>query len=326
MKALLWAVLAATGLWTGYWWVGASSIESAVQSWFAENASLASTSGVEVHGIPNRFDLTVNDVVWSDTAQGITVKSPFAQVYAMTWKPWHVIAALPSGQEITLPDQKITVGSDSLRASLELHPSTALGLRETVVEAKALSLTSDLGWTVSVEDARFATLEDPTPANTHRLGVAIANITPAASVMQALASTDLPPKLAEIYLDAHATLSAPLDRFASETHPQLLALHLTEARMIWGALKFTASGALTARSDGIAEGEIALRAEGWRRLPPVLVALGLVKPDIAPTVERMLEVIAAQSPDLDVINITLSCQDGRMSLGPLPLGPAPRLH
>ena len=56
------------------------------------------------------------------------------------------------------------------------------------------------------------------------------------------------------------------------------------------------------------------------------MALGLVKPDIAPTVERMLEVIAAQSPDLDVINITLSCQDGRMSLGPLPLGPAPRLH
>ena len=92
------------------------------------------------------------------------------------------------------------------------------------------------------------------------------------------------------------------------------------------AEQFTASGALTARSDGIAEGEIALRVEGWRRLPPVLVALGLVKPDIAPTVERMLEVIAAQSPDLDVINITLSCQDGRMSLGPLPLGPAPRLH
>ena len=48
MKALLWAVLAATGLWTGYWWVGASSIESAVQSWFAENASHASQR--QAHG------------------------------------------------------------------------------------------------------------------------------------------------------------------------------------------------------------------------------------------------------------------------------------
>jgi len=58
---------------------------------------------------------------------------------------------------------------------------------------------------------------------------------------------------------------------------------------------------------------------------PILVASGKVRPQLAPTVETMLEGLAKQTGDPEVLKIPLTMQDGWMSLGPLPLGPAPVL-
>lgn len=326
MRTLLAIALAATALWSGYWYVGARAIEAAVVQWFAEQpAGLASNAGVAVQGIPNRFDLTVTEPVLTDPASGMTWQAPFAQVYAMTWKPWHLIAALPSGQEITLADQVVSVASDKIIASLLLHPGKALTLNETVAEAHGVVLTSTAGWKIGIETAVVSTREDVTRANTHRLGLAVKGIAPDARLMAALTDTDLPALLDEIFVDAHAAFTAPLDRYVAQTRPRLVMFELNEARIGWGALRFSAQGALTAGPDGLAQGEIALRVEGWRRLPKILAALGLVKPDIAPTLERALEVMAAQGGDLEVVQVVLKCADGQMSLGPLPLGPAPRL-
>ena len=327
MRALLWIVLTAMAVWTGYWWVGASQIESGVKAWIAQQPpGVVSTSSVDVHGIPNRFDLTLSDLVLADPAQGVQVSSPFLQVYAMAWKPWHVIAALPSGQVITLPDQKVTVGSEKLRASVQVHPSTALTLYELVGEAAAVKLTSDAGWTLGVNSLAVSMAEDVTRVNAYRLGLRVAEIAPDAALLHALAATDLPDLVDEVFLDGHAVLTAPLDRNAAQTKPQLAALEIAATRVTWGALRFSAKGTMTAGADGLAEGEIGLRVEGWKRLPPILVAMGLVKPDVAPTVERMLEIVALQGGDLEVLQIKLICKDGRMVLGPLPLGPAPRMR
>lgn len=326
MRALLAIALAATALWGGYWYVGARAIEVAVVQWFAEQPpGVASNAGVSVQGIPNRFDLTVTEPILTDPVSGIAWKAPFAQVYAMTWKPWHVIAALPSGQEITLADQVVRVASAKIIASVLLHPGKELTLNETVAEAHGVVLTSTAGWEIGVEKALASTREDVTRGNTHRLGLALTGIAPDAGLMAALADTDLPTRAEEIFIDAHAGFSAPLDRFMAQSQPRLLLLELNEARVGWGALRFSAKGTLTAGPDGLAQGEIALRVDGWRRLPKLLVALGLLKPDIAPTLERALEVVAAQGGDLDVVQMVLKCADGQMSLGPLPLGPAPQM-
>jgi hypothetical protein len=54
--------------------------------------------------------------------------------------------------------------------------------------------------------------------------------------------------------------------------------------------------------------------------------MGLVQPEVAPTVERMMETMAASSGDPQVLDLPLKFSSGRMSLGPLPLGPAPRMN
>lgn len=327
MRALLAIMLTLTALWSGYWWYGASTIETAVRDWFAaQPPAIAQTSGVEVQGIPNRFDLTVNGLKLHDPASGIGWETPFAQVYAMTWKPWHIIAALPTGQEIMLPDQTIGLQSDRMIGDVIVHPSTDLALQEVVTDLTAVTLRSDAGWTVGFGRGLASLREDSSRKNGYRIGLKVTEIAPDPSVLAALTSTTLPPTIAEVYLDADATLSAPLDRFAQTSQPKLMGLKLTEGRVKWGDLQFHVAGDLTPDAQGFASGTLDLRLNGWKDLPPVLAALGLIKPEIMPTVTNMLGAMAQQSGNPEVVELKLKCADGRMNLGPFPLGPAPRFN
>ena len=89
-----------------------------------------------------------------------------------------------------------------------------------------------------------------------------------------------------------------------------------------------ASSALFDRNDPFnpVNRRIDIRIVEWRELVPVLVAAGLVTTDAAPTVTRALDLLAQQGDDPDILNLPLAFQQGRMSLGPLPLGPAPYLN
>ncbi len=59
---------------------------------------------------------------------------------------------------------------------------------------------------------------------------------------------------------------------------------------------------------------------------PVAVALGLVRPELEQTVTNMLAELAKGSGKPDTVDLPLVFEKGWMSLGPLPLGPAPRLR
>ena len=327
MRKLLWLALAMAGLWGGYWFVGSNMLKTQTATFFdgaAANGLVIRRDDISVAGFPNRFDLTVDGLDISDPATGFGWKAPFVQLLTMTWKPWHIIAAFPNDQVIVLPDQSVAVKSDRMMASVHLHPTSALGLYETRFESANLGLTSDQGWTIGVEKLFASTLEDAANPTVQRVGLTVDNLAPDPAVMTALAATDLPAMIETLHLDLSATFTAPVQLNAPENQPLLSAVNVKDARIIWGALKLIADGTLTAGPDGVADGTITIRINGWRRLPPVLAALGWVNPDMAPNIERGLEVMAKAGPDPEILELLLVCANGRMSLGPFPLGPAPQ--
>ena len=172
----------------------------------------------------------------------------------------------------------------------------------------------------------FASIrDDRNPTNSYRLGLKVTKIAPDAALMAAWRVPTCPPRWMRSIWTPTPACPPRIDRHAGEAKPTLTGFDLTEARLIWGDLAFSASGSLKPGKDGLAEGSITMTVKNWRVLPPVLVALGIVKPEIEPTITRAMEVAAAQSPDMDVITMTLRCTDGWMYFGPLPLGPAPKL-
>jgi hypothetical protein len=65
--------------------------------------------------------------------------------------------------------------------------------------------------------------------------------------------------------------------------------------------------------------------EKWRKLIPVLIAAGLLTPENSRTLTRALELYAQQGSDPDTLTVPMNFAKGIMTLGPLPLGPAPAI-
>lgn len=326
MRVLIWITVIAAALWSGMWFVASSGIRKGTESWFAEQAArgvTAEKSSLVVQGFPSRVDVTVSDLVLADPAQGTGWRTPFVQVFSMSWKPWHLIAALPTGQVVTLPGQDIALDGEGMLASVELHPGLSLALDKTRLEAKSVRLISTAGWSFGADQLFAATEEDPSLENTHRLGLKLQGITPDPVLA---AASGLPARAELLHLDAYASFTAPLDRHAGQSNPRLSVLDLREARLDWGSLKITAGGRMAAGADGLAEGAVEVKIVGWRQLLPLMVALGRTTADQARVLERGLEVLAKAGGDPEVLNLTLRAAGGQMTLGPLPLGPAPRMN
>jgi hypothetical protein len=329
MRALTWIVVVVAALWGGFWFMASSAVQRGIEGWFADQAAsglVAERAGLRVAGFPNRIDVTVTGLHLADPATGTGWRAPEVQLYSMSWKPWHLIAALRGGQVLDLPGQSVTLDGTDMMASLELHPGTALGLNRIRVTGQGVALTSTAGWTLAAAKVLAATEDDPSLANTHRLGLTVEEVSPDPAFVQALADPGLPAVIPRLHLDAYATLTAPIDRFAGETHPRLSGLDLRDLSLDWGPLTVRASGKLLPDATGRAEGEIALTITDWRRAMKVIVAMGALTQDQANVLSNGLETLAKAGPDPDVLNLPLKAGNGRMSLGPFPLGPAPRLN
>lgn len=330
MRVLLVVVLIASGLWAGYWFVGSRALDRTVEGWFAAQTGdplQAEHSGVEVTGFPNRFDLNIVEPRISDAEAGLGWSAPFVQVFSMTWKPWHIIASFPQEQVVTVAGQDLVVTSTQLQASVVMVPGTDLTLDRTTFVADGLAFGAAGGWEVSATSARFATRRTPDDAGAHEIGLEINTLTPPSAFRMALQDqSDLPEQIDQLRLDVRAELSAPIDRHLAETQPQVEAVVVKELSLIWGDLRISGKGEVVPTSDGVADGRIDIRVDSWRQLVPVLVAAGIITPQVTETVTRAMELLAQQDGTPDVLDVPLVFQNGRMSLGPIPLGPAPMLR
>jgi hypothetical protein len=330
MRWLLGGVTGLFVLWSGYWVVGSRTALSAVQDWVADAPAQGldlKTGDITLAGYPNRFDLTVTSPEYADPVSGWSWSAPFVQVLALSYQPWKVIVALPNEQTLSRQGETIGIASDRLRASIAVFPQSALGLDKIIVEGDAVALTSDLGWTGSAKHAVVALRQVDGMPTAYELGLQVDALQPDTAFASALrATSELPAVMDSATADVITTLTAPLDRNAGATQPQVSEVNVKNAQLVWGPLKLQAEGSLVPDDQGLAKGRIEIRITNWQHLVPLMVASGAVKPELSQTAGNMLKAMAQQGTDPKVLALPLTMAGGWMTLGPFPLGPAPALR
>lgn len=330
MRAVVIAVAVLALLWSGYWFGAAYVTERAATDMLAAQPAGGTTmghDGLTVTGYPLNFRLDAKRPHMA-TETGFGWSAPGATVQAAAWRPWQVTLDLPGQQDITLPDQDLSLASSVFRAKVALQPSMTLALAATEVQADGLSVLSTQDWTLAL--ARL-TLQSRVRADdplTHDVTLRANSLTPDEAFRRRLAPLSALPELVDsLTLDAALTFAAPLDLSALKTEPRLTAVTLSNTEVVWGELVMTAKGTIAPGADGVAEGRIDLTIAGWRNLPAVLVASGLMAEDFAPRLTAALGVLAAKGgpTPAEVLETALVMEKGYMQFGPLPLGPAPRL-
>lgn len=313
-------------LFGGYWLAGSTALDRGVaglaQS-LRDDGWTVQISGIDTPGFPARFDLDLTGLELRDPTGSFGWLAPGLQLSAASYLPTSVQAALPGEQTLILPDQRITVNSTDLLANLRVQARPSLPLQNISVTSGPLRLTSDLGWQTTATLA-LVTLHDPVgAADQFDLTLRVTGLVPPAAVMDLMnADRLLPAEVEKVVVNAALGFDRPLDRFAGQPDPaRLTSVDLREAAMVWGDVGLTAAGTLQIDSAGSPEGDIVVTATNWQKLVAMAVSARMLAPGAAPTWERGLAALA--QPD-GSLRAPIRFQAGFMSLGPIPLGPAPR--
>lgn len=324
MRALIAVIVVAFIAWAGWWVVASRAGVKGAETAFASLSAQGWTArhqGIEVAGFPNRVDLTVTSPEIAPPASAWGWSAPFVQLFALSYKPWHVIAALPERQNLTTPAGPAELTSSSLQASVVVAPSSAVTLERMQVAGSDLVLSGPGTWTAAALSAalRPAVAE----INAYDIGFDLTELRPDPQLVSLLPQGLLPETLPLIHIDATTGFTAPLDRHAATTRPQITHVQLREMRAEWGPVRLHLSGRLTPDAAGFAEGKLDLRIEGAATLLELLGASGVIAQK---DMRNLTMVLNAMSGGTDSLTVPLNFARGNMTLAVFPLGQAPRLR
>ena len=323
MRLLAGVIVVLALLYGGYWFVGAGAAERgalAALDRLQARGVVVQHGGLSVAGFPSRFDLTLTEPSFSDPARGLGWSAAFAQVFSLSYKPWHLIAALPETQQITLPGQALVLATTRMQGSLVMKPTPDLPLAALDAVAEGVSLRSDLGWALALASANLRLAEGEGGA--YQLAVRALDVVPD---QRLVAGTRLPETLERIDLLADVTFDR-VPALRDGAAPVVQRVVVQEAHVIWGPVKLQAKGDLLADATGRAEGRLDLRIEGWQAALDAVQSLQLIPDRFLPLLTGVLTQMELASGEPGVIALPLTFQNGLASLGPVPLGPAPRLR
>ncbi|MBY6066716.1 DUF2125 domain-containing protein [Leisingera aquaemixtae] len=323
-------MIAALLVWSLYWAAAAWGLKNGITAWFdvQENRGWqAEYAALETQGYPFRHQTRISRPALADPRTGAAWRADWLELDSPAAWPGRLELHFPAtAQRLSYFDQTVVIAADGLQASLHLKPGVALELEQMAAVADSWQIARG-GETVlsgAALDLRMAQTDRP---EAYLITADAREFAPRAAWRRLLAaSAPLPERFDTLALQMTVAFDTPWDRTALEQRrpqPRRIDLKLADAR--WGDLRLKATGALTVDEQGLPEGEIALQAENWRGLVLMAERSGALAPALRGTVERVLGLLAEASGNPRNLDITLGFSDGYVSLGPLPLGHAPRL-
>lgn len=328
-RVFYWLILIAI-LWSAYWGIAAWALRAGFVSWFSERAREgwhAEYKDITSAGYPANHLTTISDPVLADPGTGTA--------WSADWIAFESASVSPTQQQVRFPntpqrfsyfDKTLILSAETLRAGLGLTPGRSLELEQLNLLSGPWEISSGSQPVMSGQ-AVMARMEQSDMPLTYRLTGDIPDLTLLGPMRAALTATQgLPDRFSALDLRMLVTFDTAWDRRALELRrPQPRHIDLLETRAQWGPMHLRASGTLDIDEVGRPQGEITLQAADWKRMLTLAQDAGLLPGTLRDNMEQVLTLLAGRGGGTDRLELRLTFDRGRMKLGPLPLGPAPRL-
>ena len=319
------------GLIWSLWWLGAGfAIRQGVTTWFDNQSARgwqAEMREIATTGYPLRHITTLSSPALADPATGAAWQADWLRLDSpAAWPGRQNLYFAPTPQRLSYFDQTVVVEARDLVARLHLKPGLALALDRMEVTSGDWTITGDDGPVTSAESLVLAMVQTD-KAETYQFDIDAAGFALGARLRRLIGSASaLPPKFETLTLDMAVTFDRVWDRKALEQRrPQPVAINLKLADLRWGSLRLMAAGSLTVDEAGIPTGAIIVKAENWREMLAMAQASGTLAPKVADSAEKGLKLLASLGGNRNALDVQFNFVDGFIALGPIPLGPAPRL-
>ncbi len=330
MRGLIRVVIFIVVIWSAYWFVAGFGLRNAITAWFdaqQDRGWQAEFSDVETAGYPLHHMTRLNNPALADPVNGTAWSADWIEFQSPAiWPGRQVLRFADTPQRLSYYDQTATIEASDLQAELQLQPGVALELEKMALTAGPWAITDDTE-ALAGGDTLALVMEQTDNSEAYVISAQADGFTPGDDLRELMRSaTTLPQAFETLELDMTVTFDKAWDRSALEqSRPQPVKIDLRLAEMKWGALRLFAAGELDVDPQGIPTGEIAIRAENWRDMIAMANAAGALPDQAVDTVTKALNFMAGLGGNPNALDLQLNFRDGFVALGPLPIGPAPRL-
>lgn len=317
-------------LWSLYWFAAGYGLRAGISGWFqaqSERGWQADFSGISTSGFPLAHATQLDHPALADPATGAAWRADWLVIESPAIWPGRQTLFFPqTPQRLSYLDRTVVVTADGAQARLFLAPGKALELEELAVEAGDWLINDETGPVMAAKALTLSMVQGEVP-ETYRFEIDAPEFAPGLSLRQMISSNmALPDSFEALQLQMTVAFDRAWDRSALEERrpqPRRIALKLADAH--WGALRLRAAGELDVDEAGIPTGDVTFKADNWREMLQMAQSARALSPQAAQGAERVLGMFAGLGGNPDALEVTLSFRDGLVTLGPLPLGPAPRL-
>lgn len=341
MRTLVLIVILLGGGLAAAWVGGETWLARAAAQRITDDPQIAA-AGVEPLRELRRVGLSLTDVA-VETPQG-PVELPALDLWAAPTSPTQFHAALPARMTFPLAGAPREVAADHAVLTLRVVPTSGMAIGRAAVDSGAVTLDGvPLAEAVQVE-ARLTPTGAGAPPGTvaaYDVAVALAGLAPGA--LPALPAPAAAALTALGRLSADGTtrlfLTGPLVAGGPQgaAGPALRGLASDGVSLRVGGLSLRLAGHLSIRDDGRPEGAIFVDTADAPAFLRLAADLGIIPRAAVPLASAALATAAAAEVPLPAgvtppppaangqLRLPLVFSDGRMALGPVPLGDAPVL-
>ncbi|SDC97229.1 DUF2125 domain-containing protein [Ruegeria marina] len=330
MLNLVRVALLAAALWSGYWAVAGFGLRGSVTGWFsvqAERGWQAEYSDIRLSGFPFRHRITIDAPALADPSTGTAWRADrLALESPAIWPGRQTLHFPETAQRLSYYDHTLVIEAEAMRADLNLAPGNALTLQSMALTSGEWSVSRGAEVLADADALSLSMVQQDAPEH-YRIHAEAPDFSPGKDMRRLLGGSEqLPRSFDRLELDLNVAFDKPWDRSALEqSRPQPRVIDLKLAEAVWGELRLFAAGKVTVDEYGVPTGEVALKAENWREMVNMAQQSGALPARAAEPLTRVLNMLAGLGGNPEALDLELGFRGGYVTLGPIPLGPAPRL-
>ncbi|WP_298839292.1 DUF2125 domain-containing protein [uncultured Roseobacter sp.] len=331
MRRIVWFLLIAGVAWSAWWGVTAFGMRSGILTWFEERRAegwQAELNDVELGGWPLAINAELEEPALADPETGAAFFTRSLTLSAATWWPGYVTLRLPDdGVTLASPEASALLITAGAQARLRLRPGPALQLESMEADADSWGVTSDPGDLASGGPLIASLVQNPDDPRAYTLRFDASALRPGSVLRDALfVPEDWPVTFDVLTVDADIAFDRPWDVSALEdARPQPRHIQLERAEAVWGDLQVRFAADLDVDAGGVPEGTLSVQVRNWRDIIALAERAGSLPAALVPQITRTLETFAGLSGNPSALDVELSLSNGLISLGFIPVAPAPRL-
>ncbi|MGC3938231.1 DUF2125 domain-containing protein [Roseobacter sp. EG26] len=326
IRFVLLAALAVSG-----WWAFATfGAVRGIDQWLAQrqvDGWQAETSAIGFQGFPSHVHLFLKKLTLADPSTGVALDASVLELRAPVWAPGDIRIVLP-GDPILLatPEGRARLLVQKGRVDVSLKPKAAMALEKMKTSSDAWLLDSLAGDFLAGGKSQMVLHQDEEIPEKYTLDLRVDALRPGEIPRAALF---IPQHWPVSFDSFNARLSVTFDRVwdisaLEVSRPQPRQIIINQAEAVWGALQLRFAATLDIDPEGVATGTVKVQARNWRAMLALAENAGVLPRALRPQFEQALSALAGLGGNSEALDLTLALNDGLISVGFLPLGPAPR--